>query len=117
MVYSLYLTLLFHYKVAVDTGSYKLWVFDEDCGDCGDHIQYKPSDSDTYEKVDDEFEITYGQGHVKGKSVKDTVYLTADMEVKGQIFGAVDKVDGIKLPCDGIIGKWKCAKVITFATH
>ena len=97
--------IFFRYKVAVDTGSFKLWVFDDACEDCGDHTEYKSAVSETYEAVDDDFEIKYGQGHVKGKTVKDTVYLTADMEVKKQIFGAVDEILNLKLPCDGGLGK------------
>ena len=92
-------------KVAVDTGSFKLWVFNDGCEDCGDHSEYKSTDSDTSEPVDDDFKINYGKGSVTGKSVKDTVYLTADVEVKEQIFGAVEKIVDLKLPCDGTLGK------------
>ena len=93
----------------LDTGSYELWVFGEACKDevanCKNHNKYKSSDSDTFEKVDDEFEIAYGGASVKGMTVKDTVFLTPNIEVKEQVFGAVDEID-IKLKgIDGVLGE------------
>ena len=67
----------------MDTGSSKLWVFDDECKYCGNHNKYKSTDSETYEDVDDDFKIKYAKGSVKGKSVRDTVYLTTEMKVEG----------------------------------
>ena len=84
-------------------------MFGEACKDevanCKDHNKYKSSDSDTFEKVDDDFEIVYGKGSVKGMTIKDTVFLTSNIEVKKQLFGAVSEID-IKLKgIDGVLGE------------
>ena len=83
-----------------------MWVFDDACANCEEYTKYKAADSETSEFIDNKFKIKYGTGSVKGKSMKDTVYLTADMEVEKQIFGAVDEVVGVKFPCDGLLGKF-----------
>ena len=83
-----------------------MWVFDDGCANCEEYTKYKSADSETSQLVDDKFAIKYGKGSVEGNSIKDTVYLTADMEVKKQIFGAVDKIVDVKMPCDGLLGKF-----------
>ena len=84
-------------------------MFSEACKDevanCKNHNKYESSDSDTFEKIDDDCEIVYGRVSVKGMTVKDTVFLTPNMEVKKQMFGAVSEID-IKLKgIDGILGE------------
>ena len=96
----------------LDTGSYKLWVFSEACKDevanCKDHNKYKSSDSDTFEKVDDKFEIIYGMGSVKGMTLKDTVFLTSNIEVKKQVLGAVSELSFKLKGIDGVLGEYIC---------
>ena len=88
-----------------------LWVFDKDCRDdiqplCAGHNKYDSSESEDYTEVDDEFKVGYGAGGIEGMTVKDTVYLTDNIEIKDQIFGAVTKTLTGRVGYDGLIGKY-----------
>ena len=72
---------------------------------CQYHNKYDSSGSTESEEVDKTFEITYGRGSVKGNTMKDTVYLADNIEIKKQIFGAVTKTTTKRTGYDGIIGK------------
>ena len=109
-----YLQSEFHYsdfyQVKIDTGSERLWVFDKHCKDdehplCADHNKYDSSLSEDKELVDDEFSVGYGKGGVEGMTMKDTVYLTDNIEIEKQIFGAVTKTKSERKDYDGLIGK------------
>ena len=92
----------------IDTGSWMLWVFDIGCKDgeqyCDGHNKYDSSESNDHEKIDTKFEIKYGKGGVLGNTVKDTMYLTSNIEIKKQLFGAVTKTTTARIGYDGIIG-------------
>ena len=82
---------------------------------CKDHNKYDGSGSDDYDKVDDTFKIGYGKGGVEGMTVKDTVYLTDNIEIKKQIFGAVTKTETERKGYDGLIGKYFSSYLSGFA--
>ena len=60
---------------------------------CAGHTKFKASDSDTYKKVDDHFEIFYAIGEIKGITAKDTVYFSDTLEAESQVFGTASSVD------------------------
>ena len=84
-------------------------MFGTECDDsdanCKDHNKYKSSDSDTFTKLDDDFDVKYGTGEVTGISSEDTVYLAEGLEAKKQMFGAASKVTKKYIGYDGILGK------------
>ena len=70
---------------------------------CKEHNKY---DSSEIDKIDDTFKVGYGKGGVEGMTVKDTVYLTDNIEIKEQIFGAITKTETLRKGYDGLIGKF-----------
>ena len=82
---------------------------------CKDHNKYDGTGNDDYEKVDDTFKVGYGTGGVEGMTVKDTVYLTDNIEIKKQIFGAVTKTETERKGYDGLIGKYFSSYLSGFA--
>ena len=84
---------------------------DKDCKDnvyefCKDHNKYDSSLSNGYKDVDDAFKVGYGKGGVEGMTVKDTVFLTKNIEIEKQIFGAVTKMESIRKGYDGVLGTY-----------
>ena len=91
----------------IDTGSSKLWVFDIGCDKgkyCKNHNKYDSSESKKHEKIDDKYIIQYGKGKVTGMTVKDTVYLTSNIEITEQVFGAVTETTSERTGYDGVLG-------------
>ena len=86
-----------------------LWVFDIGCKDntdalCKDHNKYDSSKSTDHKEIDKKFKLTYGRGEVTGKTVEDTMYLTSNIEIKKQLFGAITKTTTAQPGYNGIIG-------------
>ena len=81
-----------------------MWVFSTGCKDenCKGNNKYDPSSASKV--VDTDFRIGYGKGNVEGITVKDTVYLTPNIEIKEQLFGAISKTTTKRTGYDGIIG-------------
>ena len=80
-----------------------LWVFGTDCKDenCKGNNKY---DSSASKVLDRDFKIEYFRGEVSGITVEDTVYLTADIKIDQQLFGAITKSTTKRIGYDGIIG-------------
>ena len=89
----------------IDTGSRSLWVFDKDCKiNCENENKYDSTKSTDSKVKDRLFEKVYGNSEVTGNTVEDTMYLTPNIEIKAQRFGAVTKTNKKRKGYDGIIG-------------
>jgi len=63
------------FEVIFDTGSSNLWIPSSSCTTCGDHTKYDHSQSSTYQKDGETFDIHYGSGSVSGYLSSDDVTL------------------------------------------
>ena len=88
----------------IDTGSWTLWVFSTGCKhkNCKGNNKYDPSSASKV--VDTDFRREYGKGNIEGITVEDTVYLTPNIEIKKQLFGAISITTTKRTGYDGIIG-------------
>ncbi|ODQ63546.1 acid protease [Nadsonia fulvescens var. elongata DSM 6958] len=61
------------FKLVIDTGSYYIWVYGEDCTDpaCISHNNFGKSKSSTFETTSSTFSITYSSDVVKGNIIID----------------------------------------------
>lgn len=96
------------FTVVPDTGSSNLWVYSSKCFSvaCMTHDKYNSSQSTTYVKDGEAFDITYGSGSVSGFVSKDIAKFTPDITAM-MSFGEIQKVAGstfLVSQMDGIIG-------------
>ncbi|KAG1053877.1 hypothetical protein G6F43_004076 [Rhizopus delemar] len=90
--------------VAFDTGSSDTWVPSVECPkeECTS-VTFNSSLSSTFKPANMSFNITYGQGHIAAKYVKDTMRL-GNTSVEEQMFGLATSVGGrIIAPTDNNI--------------
>lgn len=89
----------------LDTGGTNTWVFGSDCTSeaCKQHRTFDES-SETFEKSDHKWDVSYGTGTVRGVLGNDTISI-AGSDVK-MTFGIASKAsnDLISYPMDGILG-------------
>ena len=102
------------FQVVYDTGSSNLWVPELGCTHCGlpfgpKKNKYDDSQSSSYQKDGEDFEIMYGSGSVSGFFSKDSVALTPGIVVENQDFAQVSDAGGLGTTYslgkfDGILG-------------
>lgn len=93
------------YNVVLDTGSADFWVASTSCSGCDNMNLFNPSDSSTYQSSDQQFEVPYGQGGVRGSMGADNVSM-AGYKISGLNFGIATQLASgtIQAPASGIMG-------------
>lgn len=75
----------------VDTGSNALWVVNSDACDSCSHGTFNSGDSSSFEKLNDDFTITYGSGRASGEWAKDTITV-GDSKLSAQQIGVASEI-------------------------
>ena len=93
------------YNVVLDTGSADFWIASTSCSGCDNMNLFEPSDSSTYQSSEQQFEVPYGQGGVRGSMGADNVSL-AGYKISGLNFGIATQLASgtIQPPASGIMG-------------
>jgi len=98
------------FKVVFDTGSSNVWVPGNQCISCPNKQTFKTTESSTFESTDGQsFSINYVSGSVAGVWGKDTLHLTDEISITGQLFGLIHDPSGLSAlyrlsNFDGLVG-------------
>lgn len=97
-----------NFKVVLDTGSANLWVDSDRCEEegCRRHKQYKHEESSTFLGLNQDLDVEFGSGELKGLVNADTVYL-GEVTLPRQNFAEIVSENGAifrDLDFDGILG-------------
>ena len=85
------------FTVVPDTGSSNLWLYSEKCWalPCWYHHTYNAEKSSTYQKMGDDFKITYGSGSIAGFESQDVARLDSKVQVPDMKFAEITSVSGM----------------------
>lgn len=93
-------------RMLIDTGAGNSWVMGSDCDSeaCGLHDSFGPDDSDSFETSDEDFNVSYGTGQVKGYLATDTITV-GGMSFEFE-FGIAEETseEFVNFVFDGILG-------------